>query len=439
MEQLTSHIANSNNSNCTNCTQYRLIYPKQSCSTVLPFFLLVIGVLESIISLTVLSRRSLKKLPLRASLLVLCVAALILLLLAMPRFAIMCHRNFDIRKYSLPSCLIHRALTDAMLQLSATTVAFISMERFLAIIYPYMIPQRRAKVEQIGLIGIISFCFLFNSHYFFTIDRSLSQSTDTRNLSDLDKVRLAVKLDHCHVQRFYTKWIVLLMSFVQTYIPFLVILISNIIIIERLYALKRKRSSSSGQHFRQQPAAGVTIDAPTVTNGAGDAGQNHKTENILLMPRHSSVTPDQSSNVTTTTNILTGANSQDIIEIGGETADKDRFVLTGPVRLNCRSREAKAAQLILFITLTFLLFNVPYECFNILLKHGVFPRSLRTTETWLALLYITYCYQLLVFPIYIVYHPVIRTQLKSWFVDAKQRISRDEMPTFEKQRTGNPL
>ena len=401
---------NDSNGSCGNCSGHPgFINPKQSCTTFLPTLLLIVGVIEGITSLVILSQRSLKQLPLRRSLLVLCASSLVLLLLTMPRYAIMCHLHIDIRKRSLITCLLHRAMTDTMLQLSATTVAFISLERCLAIIHPYIIPQRRAKVERVGLICISAFCFLFNSHYFFTIDKTLGDAIRAKRLSSVSAARALTLPFHCHVKEYYAKWVVLLMSFVQTYIPFIIILVTNIIIVRRLYTIKQKLTQINRLTLR------VTKHSTTAVDGVEYESQ----ENPPLLQICQQLKTD-SPNVHATTVTVDIAESpidttDDIKIIKTTESGKDNKVFSIQQHKQHRSREAKVSQHILLITLSFILFNGPYECINLLLKYDAVSYTSQTVYIWYALVYITYCYQLLVFPIYIICHPIIRGQVKAWF------------------------
>ena len=146
--------------------------------------------------------------------------------------------ELDVRCQSNLSCKFHFFFTYFLKQLSPWCLVLLTMERMISVFYPmrcHTLCSKRRMVTAVAMVTIVLACF--NAHCFITI-----------HLVDTSKIEN--KSPSCCLEKNEFKdfifgawyWID---SILTSFIPFLVILTGNILIISKIYSAKRKRDKIS--------------------------------------------------------------------------------------------------------------------------------------------------------------------------------------------------
>ena len=208
--------------------------------------ILALGTIGNILAIVVLSRKQMRwktsSFPLR----ILALVDLMMLYLGLLRQLVRTSTQVDIRHLSQLGCKLHLVLLYTAKHFSAWILVFLAVERFIVVWFPFRsrtLCKRRNEVVGLVIIGI---CLLaINSHFFLTYGETLRIS-NSRNRT---------KRETCYYKEefkgFFQIW-PLVDALISTYVPFLIMLMCNALVISRILYRRFQRKKVMSVSVRRE-------------------------------------------------------------------------------------------------------------------------------------------------------------------------------------------
>lgn len=203
--------------------------------------LIIVGTISNVLMIIVLmASRKMRSQTNSVYLTCLAVLDIIILNTGLLRHYIKNTKDYDIRLQSTAACRLHIFIVYFTIQFESWVLVNLTLERLLAVMLPHklrIIFSKKKAAIYLFITGII--LFTLNLHYFFFFH--------IRNYSDAVPIQMC--LNDVEYTYFYDNvwaWLDLLFA---SLIPFMVIFISNIMIIIRVI-LKKRLAKTSGSSFK---------------------------------------------------------------------------------------------------------------------------------------------------------------------------------------------
>ena len=196
-----------------------------------PPVLIVFGTVGNILSILVLTRKSIRKSTTALFLTFLTLSDLAVLYTGLLRQWIFHTFDFDIRHLSEVVCKVHTWLVYSSLDLSAWILIAVTLERIIAVWYPYSGKTKCSKINAMMLMGVILILVLsLNAHLLY-------------GLVNKDEVIRCVSINESYSMFFRSVWSWIDLC-IFCVIPFTFIVIGNSLILYKVVARHRKAKQS---------------------------------------------------------------------------------------------------------------------------------------------------------------------------------------------------
>ncbi|XP_013417727.1 growth hormone secretagogue receptor type 1-like [Lingula anatina] len=135
-----------------------------------PPILIIFGTLGNALSVCVLSTKKLRNLTTSLFLIVLAIVDTTVLFTGLLRYWIRHLSNVDIRHLSAVGCKVHVFLVYTSLDVSVWLLMAVTVERFLAVCFPFRVKQLcTIDVAKVTIVTIVAVLSLVNCHFFWTM------------------------------------------------------------------------------------------------------------------------------------------------------------------------------------------------------------------------------------------------------------------------------
>ncbi|KAK2148427.1 hypothetical protein LSH36_498g00061 [Paralvinella palmiformis] len=205
--------------------------------TYLPPILILLGTIGNVLSVIILSRRSLRKQSTYFYLATLSSADTVVLYVGLLRIWLGEILGQDIRDRSDWSCRIISFLGYTISDFSGWLIIAVTLERFFAVRYPFRVSGSRGRQRALKVVGaMLLLMSLVNCHFFWSVRVVYMKHGDEYTAK-------------CHCTEPYLKliddvwpWVDAL---IYSFLPFVVILVLNTLIIRQLVRARRRRVALS--------------------------------------------------------------------------------------------------------------------------------------------------------------------------------------------------
>lgn len=203
----------------------------------LPPFIFTVGIIGNTLSFVILSQRTMRLVSTYAYLTVLTFADTMVLFSGLLRIWIAeLTGGSDFRVWSQWSCKLTNVVGTTVSDYSGWLIIAVTAERFLAVCYPLKAPmvcsRRRAYLI---MVGLLVFLLLFNVHMLWT-----SELISQTNVCGQVRVHCESSPDFKYLGEEVWPW---MDAFVYSFIPFVVILTLNVLIVRKVVMSRRHRDA----------------------------------------------------------------------------------------------------------------------------------------------------------------------------------------------------
>lgn len=201
-----------------------------------PPFIFIIGVIGNTMSFVILTQRAMRIVSTYAYLTVLTFADTMVLFVGLLRLWITELTGSDFRVWNQSTCKLVNVLGSTISDFSGWLIIAVTAERFLAVCYPLRAPMVCSRRRAYAIVlALLAFHFLVNMHLFWT-----THLTYTINCGGIITVRCDPAEAYSYLVREVWPWVD---AFMYSFIPFVVILVLNALIIRRVLISRRQRDS----------------------------------------------------------------------------------------------------------------------------------------------------------------------------------------------------
>lgn len=210
--------------------------------------LIAMGTLGNIMSMVVLSRKSMRNMSGAVYLIVLSLADIAVLYTGLLRQWMNYYFDIDVRYLSNWGCKVHLFMVYTSLDFSVWLVVAVTVDRFILVYFPLKAKSMcNRNIEMISIVVIFCCLALFNSHYLYGLDVKEIQQANSTVISICEPINESYE----HFSSYVWPWLDLCAFFA---FPFAILIISNVGIIYKLLPSSRPKiasvTRSSGQRAR---------------------------------------------------------------------------------------------------------------------------------------------------------------------------------------------
>ena len=209
-----------------------------------PPLLITLGSIGNILSIIVLTRKSIRKSTTALLLAFLAFTDILVLYVGLLRHWIYHVFDYDIRHFSESTCKIHLWLVYTCLDLSAWIIMALTLERVLATWWPFRARRLCSRACAIILvITVVILLLLVNSHFIYgMVDKTYRDSNGTFLM-----VERCISVHDEYAEFFINVWTLIDLG-MFCLVPFSVIVVGNICILAKLMKSQRRLSTVSLRH-----------------------------------------------------------------------------------------------------------------------------------------------------------------------------------------------
>ena len=217
---------------------------------VVPPVLIVLGSIGNILSIVVLTRKSIRN-SITPLLTFLAFSDILVLYTGLLRQWIQNTFDYDIRHFSEIACKIHLWLVYTCLDLSAWIIMALTLDRVIATWWPFRARQLCTRTCAIKVVAtVVLFLLIVNSHFLYGV----ANKTHTDGNGTVVKVKKCFPVHAGYIEFLQKVWTIMDLLIVCL-IPFSVILVGNICIVAKLVRRQRRLSTINETSIRRRSSA----------------------------------------------------------------------------------------------------------------------------------------------------------------------------------------
>ena len=221
--------------------------------------IILVGTIGNTLVIVVLSRKRMRTMRSAIFFISLAIADLMVLNIGLMRNVIRVFTGCEIRHLSEPGCKAHIFLVYFSRHFSSWILVAVAMERFLSVYFPFQMKRLCRQRHSVVTLIVITLCLVgVNAHFFWTFGASFHIGVGKTNWTWSP---CTYKLNYISFHSKIWPWIE---ACTHTYVPFVLMLLCNILIINRLVQVRLRRRKT-GSIMTNDRIASMTAMLLTAT------------------------------------------------------------------------------------------------------------------------------------------------------------------------------